>query len=108
MKRPLGLALLLAASSCSGVTVTKNPPPPEQKSKPGVTWGKNPVGPVQVQKVGYWCDARNGMMTFGAFGATEAEATASAQKSCHGMFKDAACAATCKPASDTPSGLQKR
>lgn len=98
MKNISLLFLSVAVSSCAGMKVEKNPPPQPQ-SKPGITWGGSPVsGGITVQKVGFWCDAKHGVLTFGAFGETEEKARANAQSACRGTFKDSTCEiASCKP-----------
>ncbi len=96
------LGLIFAAvslASCSGMKVLKNPPP-QEKPKSGLTMGKPVMGGLTVQKVGFWCDAKGGLLTFGAFGPTEAEARANAQSQCHKALADSPCEiASCKPES---------
>jgi hypothetical protein len=91
----LAIALL---PSCAGMKVLKEPPP-QEKSQQGVTLGGNPIsGGLTVQKVGFWCEAKKGLLSIGAFGPTEAESKANAQKKCRDMFKDSPCEiASCKP-----------
>jgi hypothetical protein len=84
------VALILSLTACGLKRVDNQPQP--QPSKPGITWGQGAVGPVTVQKVGYWCDVRGpSLLTFGAFGETEAKATAAAQANCHKVYKDDPC-----------------
>jgi len=85
--------VLLSVVSCSGMKVQTKEQADQAataKSKPGVTWGGNAVGAFTVDK-GFWCDVRGGILTFGASGPTEAQATENAKAKCHGMFKDSPC-----------------
>jgi len=94
--------LSVVVSSCAGMKVEKNSQP-QQTSKPGITWGGSPVsGGLTVQKVGFWCEAKHGVLSFSAFGETEEKARANAQGNCRGTFKDGKCdIASCKPAQDS-------
>lgn len=106
MKKLIVLLLALAASSCAGMKVMKEPPKEEPKPTGGITWGGSPVnGKFEVKKVGFWCDARHGVLTFGAFGGTEAEARVNATNTCLKMHKGGPCeVASCKAESENKPG----
>jgi len=98
MKVIAPLWIVLFVTSCSGIKVLKEPPP-QHESKQGITLNGPAIGPVTVEKVGFWCEVKHGLLTFGAFGETEQKATDNAREKCHGMFKDSPCELTsCKPA----------
>lgn len=103
MKKILLLGMVLFVTSCAGMKVLKEPPPAE-KAKSGLTLNSGAIGAIQVQKVGFWCEAKQSLMTFGAFGSTEEKGKASAQEKCRAMFKDSPCeSVSCKPSSEEPT-----
>lgn len=86
------LSLFLGLSTCSSLKVQKGTPQPTTQSKPGISFGGPVVGGgIKVEKVGFWCDVKGTILTFGAFGPTQAEATVNAQTQCHKIYKDHPC-----------------